>query len=370
MRTIGTIEELCNIEYGTRVVRKHEKGTEYPVYGGGGESFRINKFNRSDRLIISRFGMSLKCTRFVKGNFFLNDSGLTLSPKNKNLSQAYLDQIILSLNNKIFSLGKGSAQKNLSMNGFRLLKISYPSLEKQQKVVRKLKAAFSEIDNLISFSSDQIENAQTLIKLTLNSKIKNLPSSSYKKIGDVCSLVRGPFGGSLKKAIFVKKGFAIYEQAHPINDQCESFRYFITKEKFDEMRRFEVKPKDILMSCSGTLGRITIVPEDSPRGIINQALLKITPSDFLLSSYLQIIMRSDFFQKLIWEVSGGAAQTNVPSVKILKNIAIPIPSIEEQKIFINWKQALDKLKLDELYEQKTNLFIKLKESILLNEMES
>ena len=102
MRTYGTIEELCHIEYGTRVVKKNVKGNDYPVYGGGGESFRINKFNRNNRLVISRFGMSLKCTRFVEGKFFLNDSGLTLSPKNKNLSQEYLDKLILSLNNKIY----------------------------------------------------------------------------------------------------------------------------------------------------------------------------------------------------------------------------------------------------------------------------
>ena len=79
-------------------------------------------------------------------------------------------------------------------------------------------------------------------------------------------------------------------------------------------------------------------------------------------------MRSDFFQKLIWELSGGAAQANVPSIKVLKNIAIPLPSIQEQDIFINWKQTLDELKLASLYEKKQKLLIKLKEAILSNAM--
>jgi len=262
-----------------------------------------------------------------------------------------------------------SAYPSLQIKSILEIDIPIPSLNEQKLIVAKLDAAFSEIDNLICSTSDQIKNTQSLTNLTLNSKIKDLPSSSYKKIGDVCSLVRGPFGGSLKKSIFVEKGFAIYEQAHPINNQCEIFRYFISKEKFDEMRRFEVKPKDILMSCSGvTLGKTTIIPSNAPKGIINQALLKITPSNLLISEYLQIIMRSDFFQKLIWEVSGGAAQPNVAPVKVLKNIAIPIPSIREQEIFINWKQTLDKLELAMIYEQKQNLFIKLKESILSKEM--
>ena len=41
----SAIEELCNVEYGTRVVRKKDAGTTYPVYGGGGETFFLDTFN-------------------------------------------------------------------------------------------------------------------------------------------------------------------------------------------------------------------------------------------------------------------------------------------------------------------------------------
>ena len=93
----STIDELCNIEYGTRVTRKKDGGEIYPVYGGGGKTFYLDKTNRNNRVVISRFAMSQKCTRFVEGDFFLNDSGLTLSPKNNELLQEYLDLIIQEL---------------------------------------------------------------------------------------------------------------------------------------------------------------------------------------------------------------------------------------------------------------------------------
>ena len=38
-------------------------------------------------------------------------------------------------------------------------------------------------------------------------------------LGDICDFKRGPFGGSLKKGIFVKEGYAIYEQSHAISAQ-------------------------------------------------------------------------------------------------------------------------------------------------------
>lgn len=145
-----TLEKLCNIEYGTRVTRKKEQGTIYPVYGGGGETFRIDKKNRNNSVVISRFGMSERCTRFVHGDFFLNDSGLTLSPKNNDLSQNFLNKIIFSLNDNIFSIGRGTAQKNLDMEAFKKLTISYPPLAEQQRIVAKLDAAFSKIEEAIN----------------------------------------------------------------------------------------------------------------------------------------------------------------------------------------------------------------------------
>ncbi|AQL29942.1 MULTISPECIES: restriction endonuclease subunit S [unclassified Prochlorococcus] len=333
------------------------------------EGAKLFKSVPSETLIMS-FKLSIGKLAITKCKLRTNEAIAALRIKEENLvTNKYLFYFLSSIN-WVALAGRDIKVKGMTLNKAKLkeIPISFPPIEKQKIIVAKLDDTFAEIDNLVLSNSDQIKNAQLLNKLTLNSKIKDLPSSSYQKIGDVCSLVRGPFGGSLKKSIFVEKGFAIYEQAHPINNQCELFRYFINKDKFEEMRRFEVKPGDILMSCSGTLGKTTVVPSTAPRGIINQALLKITPSDLILSEYLQIIMESDFFQKLIWDISGGAAQTNVPAVKILKNIAIPIPTIREQEIFINWKETLDELKLAKLYQQKRNLFFNLKEAILLNAM--
>ena len=99
-----------------------------------------------------------------------------------------------------------------------------------------------------------------------------------KKLGDICGFVRGPFGGSLKKNIFKPEGYAVYEQQHAIYDQFDDIRYFIDEKKFNEMKRFELNSGDLIMSCSGTMGKIAIVPENIKKGIINQALLKLTPS--------------------------------------------------------------------------------------------
>lgn len=151
------------------------------------------------------------------------------------------------------------------------------------------------------------------------------------KLGDICGFVRGPFGGSLKKSNFKPDGYAVYEQQHAIYDQFEKIRYFIDDDKFNEMKRFELNPGDLIMSCSGTMGKIAIVPENVKKGIINQALLKLSPSKKVSSIFLKLWMQSESFQNSLKEYAGGAAIQNIASVAILKNIEISLPPLPEQQ---------------------------------------
>ena len=69
-------------------------------------------------------------------------------------------------------------------------------------------------------------------------------SFEWKKLGEVCDLVRGPFGGSLKKEIFVDDGYAVYEQNHAIYGKFE-FRYFITEiQRSDKFRIDKFQKQD------------------------------------------------------------------------------------------------------------------------------
>jgi type I restriction enzyme S subunit len=152
-----------------------------------------------------------------------------------------------------------------------------------------------------------------------------------KKLGEVCGFVRGPFGGSLKKQIFIEDGFAVFEQSHAIYNQFDKVRYFIDDNKFKEMARFEVHSGNLIMSCSGTMGKVAIVPDGIKQGIINQALLLLKPTKYLLNTFLKYWIESPDFQQSLKAYSLGAAIQNVASVKTLKEIQIPLPPIPEQK---------------------------------------
>lgn len=132
----------------------------------------------------------------------------------------------------------------------------------------------------------------------------------------------------------------IYEQSHAIQNDFSLGRYFITEEKFQEMKRFEVLPNDILMSCSGTMGKVALVPSDAPKGIINQALLKITPKqDLIRPLFLKLLMESPHFQVQLLKGVAGVAIKNVASVDEIKSFEIKLPDLETQDKLIEEYEA-------------------------------
>ena len=184
------LDECANIEYGTRVVQKKDSGTLYPVYGGGGETFRMDKFNREDCLIVARFAMSRRCVRFVNGKFFLNDSGLSVKAGDK-LYQSYLNYNIISLNDDIYHLGKGAAQRNLDVKSFKKLTIAIPPQSTQLAIVSEL----DKINELIRLKKEQLKDfdnlAQSLFYEMFGDPVENEKGWEVKKLGEIGEFKNG-----------------------------------------------------------------------------------------------------------------------------------------------------------------------------------
>jgi len=238
------------------------------------------------------------------------------------------------------------AQPNLNAEKIKSIKIPLPPLDIQKAIV-------SEIDNyqkIIDGARQVVDNYKPTIKID--------PDWEMEALGEVCHFKRGPFGGSLKKEIFVKYGYKVYEQKHAIRDDFEIGEYYITEEKYNEMIAFAIKPNDLIISCSGTMGKIAIVPDKFKPGIINQALLKLTPIfDKVNPIFIKHILESDFIQNKYFKNTAGAAIQNVASVKVLKGIEIPLPLLSIQQEIVSQIEAEQEMvnsnkKLIEIFDQK------------------
>ena len=166
--------------------------------------------------------------------------------------------------------------------------------------------------------------------------------------------IRGPFGSSLKRSEMKKEGTPVYEQEHAIYNN-RIFRFFIDKEKTAELKRFLVKDNDLIISCSGTVGKVSIIKEDDPKGIISQALLLLRPNtEIIFPEYLHYFFKSkNGFNQLI-NASEGSVQPNISSRGIVESIPINIPPKEIQNKILTVLFSLDD-KIDLLNRQNKTL---------------
>lgn len=332
----STLDQLCNIEYGDRVTRKKDGGNLYPVYGGGGKTFFIDKTNRKNRVIISRFGMSEKCTRYIDGNFFLNDSGLTLSPKKNNISQYFLDNVILSLNDLIYKMGRGTAQKNLDIKQLKLLKITYPiSLSEQKIIIEKIKRNLTNIDKIINLTRNKIIEINKLYLNLINEEFFSDNKAEICKLRDI-SVVKGgkriPKGQKLinEKTKYPYIRVSDFTENGSINEKDVKF---ISEEIFKKISRYTISHKDVYISIAGTIGKSGIVPESLDKANLTENAAKIILNDKCDRDYLYFFTTSKSFKNQTIEKTRTAAQPKL-ALKRLEEIELPLypKSVQIEKV--------------------------------------
>ncbi|MBF1594922.1 restriction endonuclease subunit S [Prevotella melaninogenica] len=341
-----TIEKCTSIEYGTRVVQKRDGGTIYPVYGGGGETFRMDRYNREDCLIIARFAMSPRCVRYVAGKFFLNDSGLSVKSK-EELEQAYLNYHLLFFNDVIYHLGKGAAQRNLDVKAFRQLVIAIPPKSTQLSIVSEL----DKLNELIRIKKEQLKDYDTLAQ-----------SIFYEMFGDP---VENEKGWEVKELIetvipeckisygIVQPGEHV-EDGVPIVRPVDMLQTFIskdglkktTKEISNSYNRTILTGKELLICVRGTTGVVSLVDESLKGANVTRGIAPLLFSMDVERWFMYYQIKTPSVRGVISSLTRGIAlkQINMSDLRKIQVILPPLPlqhsfaqkieQIEQQKAAI------------------------------------
>ena len=192
------------------------------------------------------------------------------------------------------------------------------------------------------------------------------------RLNDLALYRKGPFGSSLTKSMFVAKSnqsVKVYEQKNAIQKDFRLGDYYISKEKFEAMQSFIVKPNDIIVSCAGTIGETYLLPLDAPFGIINQALMRVTLFDLSMAEYWQMYFAYMLLNEAQMKGAGSAIK-NIPPFEYLKAVLVPVPPLSEQNRLVERYNLLFSLiakyesEADKLNCLNLNIYDKLKKTIL------
>lgn len=352
---IKKLGEVSIIEYGTRIVKKSEQGSIYPVYGGGGETFKSDNYNREDVFIISRFGMSPKCVRYISGKFFLNDSGLTLNTANPAiLNQNYLNHYLFLNQEMVYLSGQGVAQKNLEIETFNSIKIPIPPKDIQEKIVSEIeileakeKKAKEEVERLkISISSFFVNLKAEEFNLSSIANFKNGLNYSRTSLGELINIVGvGDFQNRFS----------------PDLDSLEKIQ--IDGNLSDD---YLLNQNDILVVRSNgspnLVGRFLFIENLKIKTSFSGFTIRIRVENKNVNSkFLCHYLKTDLVRSKIINDSNGS---NIKSLNqtLLSNIKIPLPLLSEQQKIVSEIEKIE-AKITAL-EKEIAEIPKLKEAVL------
>ena len=294
--------------------------------------------------VIMSFKLSIGKTAITKEPMYSNEAIMAFLSNGKY--EVDNDFLYHLFSNKDWSEGSNKAVKGITLNKASLLEatIPLPPLAEQKHIA----AILDKTQKIIAEHKQMLQKYDTLIKSRFIEMFGDNPVESGKweveTLADVCSsVVRGPFGSALKKDVFVPKSnntVKVYEQKHAIQKSANIGTYYISQEKYEELKRFECKPGDFIMSCSGTMGEFYQLPIGCEKGIINQALCK-----FSLNNKIEALFFLEWMKQSIHNLeTKGSGIQNVAAVSFIKQIPVFLPPLTLQKQFSSFVQQIDKSK--------------------------
>jgi len=254
----------------------------------------------------------------------------------------------------------GSAREIFSWDEMQEVTLPIPHINKQREIV----AEYNTIQNRIQLNEQLIqkleETAQTIYREWFVEGIDE--NWEEKSIGELCSLVTDGKHGDCQNEI--ESGYYFVSVKDLINGDIfyDNVRQ-ITKKDFEEThKRTDLKPGDILLTSSGTIGRMIVVKDDPKtyRTTLQKSVAILKPIiDLAPSYYLYSLLNSEM--KNIIELAGGSTIANL-LLGDLKRFEIKYPG--QPLIFKYDKLVTPIFKTIEIKSKENQKLTELKELLL------
>lgn len=235
---------------------------------------------------------------------------------------------------------------NIEFDKFLGIDIPVPPMEEQGRIVARLDAAFAQIDELRANAEKQLEEARALFNAALNEEMKPKKGWEDCTLGDVCDLMAG---GDVPKNRFSKKKNELYKVPIYSNGVINEGLYGYTDIP-------KITKNCITISGRGTIG--FVVKRTEPFFPVIRLIVAI-PKDGVDVSYLRYCVISKRFER------NGAAIPQL-TVPMIKNVVIPIPTLNEQRAIVERLDGLSERvkELEEIARTTVKECDALKQSIL------
>jgi type I restriction enzyme S subunit len=297
----------------------------------------LNKssLNEGD-LIIANVGETGKC--FIVPNLgqpmTLGPNSILVRPQPDICNTKYLYYYFSSETGQaeIEKISSATTQSKFNKTSFRKLLIPLPPLHIQEQIADTLDKAdaLRRKDQELLTKYDEL--AQAIFYDMFGDPVKNEKGYKITTVEDISLKVtdgehstpqRTETGIKLLSARNIKNGYLDFDAGLDYIPESEFIRI---------SKRCNPELNDILISCSGTIGRISAVRTNEKFGLVRSVALVKYKQDLLKRDYLEYFMQTDYFQKAIWRNVNTSSQSNLFTGQ-LKKLPILLPPLKLQSDF-------------------------------------
>ena len=324
------------------------KSTDYsdayatPVLTAG-KSFILGKTNETDgifdQLPVIIFDDFTTATQFVNFRFKVKSSAMKILHINTNLvipKYIFYRLQIIQFDH--------STHKRYWIQSYSKIKVLIPPLDEQSRIVAHIEELFSELDKVVGTLKTTKEQLEVYRQAVLKDAFDNAQAMCERftpieelLVTDRKGMSTGPFGTMLKKHEHKTTGVPMLGIENIDSGKfIDGNKIFVTPEKAAELKSFALKSGDIIISRSGTVGELCVVPPRMEGALLSTNLMRVSLDcqKVLPEYFIYLFQSKGIVLDQVKELCKGSTRIFLNQT-ILKQIQFPIPNVHEQLQIIN-----------------------------------
>ena len=278
-----------------------------------------------------------------------NQGFKSLVPRSDLVSPDFLFWWLKAQEKRIQNKGRGATFKEVSKKIVETLQIPLPPLAEQKRIARVLDAA----DALRAKRREALSQLDALLQSTFLDMFGDPVGSGWRMV-TVEAVARnqngairtGPFGSQLLHSEFVDEGIRVLGIDNAVaNEFREGKPRFITVQKYEQLRRYTVRPRDVLITIMGTCGRCAVVPDDMCTAINTKHLCCITlDRGRCLPEFMHAYFLGHPVARRYLERSAKGAIMSGLNMRVIKSLPIPAAPLDLQHRFATIAKSIEQQK--------------------------
>lgn len=289
---------------------------------------------------------------------------IVMQPDPSKIDQTFLKYMLLSnrVRQTILEKGTGATVQGIKSSLLRKIRISFPALVEQKRIVTILDDSLSALDKAKANTEQNLKNAKELLTCTISNFLNG--GWIVKTLGEVCEKVE--YGTSTKSKT---KGKMPVLRMGNIQNGRFNWDKLVYSDNSEDNHNYLLKYNDVLFNRTNSpelVGKTAIYKGEMP-AIFAGYLIRLNRKEKLLDAdYLNYYLNSEMatkFGKTV--VISSVNQANINGTK-LKSYPIPLPPIETQQAIVKKLDGLrdETEKLEAIYEKKIRALDELRISVL------